>query len=280
VLEHLLMGSRLESMLMVLAVLVGLGWFTDSLFEWLTDIGTWLEGGTVEHWIPLHRVLAVGFFAALLIRLRALAEATRERFRPRIETMVAPPRARALILYLSALYEEQFDELAGAIDSLDGLDAFRARHGGLNWRMPIEAIAHHRAHLSRIVLVCSGDEPRRPGSASQRLLFEQLVKRCFPDCEFTIEVAEDDHRGADRGIDFNDIDAVVRLTDTAFERLVEKARIAPADILIDITGGSKLCSVAGSVVALAEGRRMQYVTGQYQVRVQDVSYVLLDDGDH
>ncbi|NKN34651.1 hypothetical protein [Marichromatium bheemlicum] len=285
VLDQLLIGGGRESMLMVLALLIGLGWFTDSLFEWVADVGTWIEGGAVEDWVPVHRVVAVCFFAAVVYRLRMLAEAARERFRPQVETIGAPPRARALILYLSNLKAEVFDGLATASASFDGVESFRKYaerediRRSMPWRMPIEAIAHHRTHLSRIVLICSQDEPDGPGSASQRPLFEQLVRRCFPGHAFTIECAEGGAQGDDPGVGFNDINALVRLTDIAFERLVEEARVAPADILIDITSGSKLCSVAGAVVALAEGRRVQYVNGQYQVQVQDVSYVL-DDGDH
>ncbi len=49
------------------------------------------------------------------------------------------------------------------------------------------------------------------------------------------------------------------------------------EILIDVTGGQKPNAVAATAVALAEGRRIQYVakdpgTGAYRVKVYDVTY--------
>lgn len=46
------------------------------------------------------------------------------------------------------------------------------------------------------------------------------------------------------------------------------------DILIDITSGKKVSTVAGAAVALAEDRQFQYVdTTDFRVRTYDITYL-------
>jgi hypothetical protein len=59
-----------------------------------------------------------------------------------------------------------------------------------------------------------------------------------------------------QGVDFEDPKELVDAVEAAHDLL--RARGIPSyDILIDVTGGQKPCTVAGAVVSLAEGRRFQ-----------------------
>ena len=44
-------------------------------------------------------------------------------------------------------------------------------------------------------------------------------------------------------------------------------------MIVDITGGQKVTTVAGAVISIIEGRRFQYVsTHDYKVRTYDIAY--------
>jgi hypothetical protein len=273
ILHHLLGGHSMLATIGVIAFLVTLGWFTDSLFEWLIDIGHVLEGGRVDHWLPAHRLIALGIFASELIILALLARKARRRYRPRVGSEPAPAPVRGLILFLSNLGPQQANELEQMADVLTSMDGFRAQHGALNWRMPLEAIAYHLSRLREVVVITS----RGPmGSASQYILFHRVAKRCFPGAGFRLRaIGELDSRYS-MGLDFEDVDRVSQATDDAYE-ILREGGLRQADILIDVTGGQKPNAVAATAVALAEGRQIQYVTcdrvtGECHLSVYDVTY--------
>ena len=77
-------------------------------------------------------------------------------------------------------------------------------------------------------------------------------------------------------MEFEDVDVVSQVTDDAYLDLL-RHRLPDAEILIDVTGGQKPNAVAATAVALAEGRRIQYVAcdregGECRVKVYDVTY--------
>jgi hypothetical protein len=84
VFQQLLGGHGVLTTFGVIALLAGLGWFTDALFEWIGDLGRWLEGGTVDDWMPAHRFIALAIFAVELAILWMLARGARHRYRPRV----------------------------------------------------------------------------------------------------------------------------------------------------------------------------------------------------
>lgn len=269
---HLLGGGQFRVVAWVVALLLGIGWITDSLFEWIIDVETALAGGTVANWWPLHRLLSLAYFAIIMTWLGVLTRGAQRRYRPRVGTDPAPPPVRGLVLFLSQLKPQEEATLRDALDGLTDLAGFRACCGRLNWRMPLEAIAFHQPRLRHAVLICS-----RLGSAEQLGLFRALVRRVFPDAAFVLhDVAELDMRYGG-GVPFDDVDAVSRATDDAVEFLLQQ-RLAITDVLIDVTGGQKTNAVAATAVALAEGRRIQYVAGNaetsepYGVTVYDVTY--------
>lgn len=268
---HLLGSGSLRVIAVVVALLVGIGWLSDSLFEWLTDLDTLAQGKAVENWWPIHRLVAVGLFTLELLALWWLARGARRRYRPRIEADARPAQARGLILFLSNLKDEQ--TVAAALSELTGIDDFRTRFADANWRMPLEALAYHLPRLERALVICS------PQSIRQWSLFRDLSARLFPNADLVLCEIGSLHpqdRQYQGGLSFEDLATVARATDDALADLMD-AGLPLADILIDITGGLKPNAVAATAVALAEGRRIQYVSGPhgpepYRVTVYDVTY--------
>jgi hypothetical protein len=281
VVQHLLGSGDLRIILMGVALLVGLGWFSDSGFEWLIDAGAALRGEAIAEWWPLHRVVSVVFFLGVLLALYGFAANARKRYRPRVGIDSTPAPVRGLILYLSHLDEQKAEALSAALPGLDGLAAFRQDFGGVNWRMPIEAMAYHLPRLEHVVLICSRahrhvDGRPHSGSIAQRKLFRALTSRLFPTAGITLRdaAALDSRFGC--GLDFEDVEMLSQATDAAFADLMTRG-LRVDDILIDVTGGQKPNAIAGTAVALAEGRRIQYVSGRtedgvYRVTVYDVTY--------
>ena len=276
ILLHLLGGGDLRALVLVVAVLVSMGWLTDSLFEWMSDVGDYLHGRPVADWFPLHRLVSVGSFGLLLGWLLVLAAGARKRYRPRVGKDEQPAQARGLILFLSSLIvdeSKQLDQpkaLREKLKQLDGIEAFRAHFGRLNWRMPLEAIAYHLPRLDHVIVICSQGEL---GSAKQLPLFRELCGRVFAAERFHLKDAGELDSRFGHGLSFEDVDTVSRATDHAFQWLLDQG-IAVSDILIDITGGQKPNAAAATAVALAEGRRIEYVTFDYRVTVYDVTYDL------
>jgi hypothetical protein len=268
VVTHLLGSKRVPTMASVVLILMAIGWTGDSLFEWMTDFGAWLKCEPVADWWPWHRLAAVGLMAAIVGVLSWLAGKAEGHFRPKVRADDTPDQAEGLVLYLSALRVPDQQQIQAASPGLDGLDGFRRDFGKLSWRMPLEAIAYHLPRLRRVLVISSA---HADGSRNQFPLFEELVTRFFPEADLTVtDVAELDTRYGS-GLDFSDVEQVAAATDDAYVHLRE-AGMSAERILIDITGGLKTNSIAGAAVALAEGRRIQYVTSDYDVLVYDVSY--------
>ncbi len=281
VIRHLLGSGDAWVVGAMVALLVGLGWFTDSLFEWLADFETWFAGGVVQNWWPLHRLIAVGFFLSVLAVLGLLAQGARRLYRPRVASEPAPAAVHGLILFLSNLRAADAEAIKAALGDIRGIGDFRDRFGGLNWRMPLEAIAYHLSRLQHVLVICSRTERRStgpdvPGSSEQLRLFRELVQRTFPGAAFALRDSAQLDTRYTGGLDFEDVDAVSQVTDDAYADLVRRG-LPNAEILIDVTGGQKPNAVAATAVALAEGRRIQYVAcerggGECRVKVYDVTY--------
>jgi hypothetical protein len=261
--------------------LVSLGWFTDSLFEWMTAADHWLVGWAIEPWMPLHRIVGVLLFPLLVLVLYRRARGARDDIQARIVVETEPYPVQGLILYLSNLRPDQIEQLEQAMREPLDLDALCKTLGSLNWYMPFRAIDFHKSRLRHVIAICSADEQSkdgeiRYGSASQFDQFAQLLERLLPEHRFSLlnasELPDDETAKHPKGIDFEAADVVSDVTNAAFRYLRAQGLPLP-EILIDITGGQKPNAVAGTAIALAEGRRIQYVSlKDYRVKVYDVTY--------
>jgi hypothetical protein len=192
-----------------------------------------------------------------------------------------------LVLFLSPLDEEKLTRVRarveGPVGSLESAED-RARVEG-PWRMPLEALAFHvfegSSHLKEVVIVDSAGEK---GSHAQLDDFRALLDRLWPGRE------DDRYPGLDglvrvralsailddrpEGVDVFELESLVRDLDRLFHRWVEEG-LHRKKVVFDITSGPKLASVAGASVALATGRRFQYVdTHDYRVHLYDPAYDL------
>jgi hypothetical protein len=264
ILSHSLGSGRLWPAVVAVLLVTSLSWLGNSLYELLQ----WLDGQPLSGWI--HLAFGLAGFPVLLVVLTGQARQVRQQLHPTVYEDDQPRRVRGLVLYLSVMRPEDCQVLRDACR--DGLDlaAFRERFPRVNWRMPVEAIAYHAERLEELVVIPSAGET---GSAAQMDLFRALLDRLFPAARFecrAIDLIPGNHPA---GLDFEThTEHLARATNDAYEFLRGKG-FKPLDILIDVTGGLKPTTVVGCAVALAEGRRMQYVSTQdYRIRVYDVSY--------
>jgi len=179
-----------------------------------------------------------------------------------------------LVLFLSPPYAGRPEEaekeallhsLQGAEVNLQKPDWCPSLLTNSPWHMPLEAIAHHarlakasgKQLLSVHVIVSHQTNEYVE-------LFRQLVERGLGQDKLLIP--------APRAINFEDFHEVSEAVNDVIKELK-----ATADdrFLMDITGGSKICSVVAAALCFEEGRRVQYVHGQagYRVAEYDLRYL-------
>jgi hypothetical protein len=252
-LVHLLGSPQMVVVLLAVALLVSLGWFADSLFALLDAL---LQGAIrgdrpPSPWVTLFLALP---FLGLAVWLLRKAHTARTDLAFRVTAEPNPPSCSGLILFLSPPFsdEERLANLAieGALGDPDTLARIRGP-----WRMPLEALAYHRRTLKEVVVVYSEEKNQEKND------FLDLVRKLWPNPTANICTHSDilgDHQG---GVDFYNLEVMVDVTDRLFGHLQRERRLKPRDILIDITGGPKIASAAGAMVALVQWRRFQYVLG-------------------
>jgi hypothetical protein len=76
-----------------------------------------------------------------------------------------------------------------------------------------------------------------------------------------------------QGVDFESASELKDAMRAVFAAL-RKRRLRDSDILVDITGGSKVASVVGAVFSLGKDQRFQYVSQHdYRVIPYNVTYI-------
>ena len=278
---------------MGLLVATAVHWFaamTHDMFEHCMRHGWVWNGGDVATLVVL---LAIIGSAAYLIHRLASQSLT-------VLQISETRRHPALLLFLSqavraenlvdesgeesavwAEFKEQFgplvDEFAHSLrDGVSPQDAgliFRQN----SWCMPMVAVAHHAAvkghgePLQCVVAIGSADSggTRRNGTWRQAAFFQEMLKRLFAEwgrpesCPKMLIPFE-------RGIDFYNLYSLSKAVTRCYHLLAEHGIANP---LVDITGGTKECSIAGAALALEPGRLFQYVSTEDRVvRQYDLSY--------
>ena len=141
------------------------------------------------------------------------------------------------------------------------------------WRMSLEAITLHLGRLKHVAVICSANAPdKQDGTWQQFDDFSELVQHLAGE---KIDMFDASKRlfNNDEGVDYEDADALIRLVNHCFLYFHDEHYLATPDILVDITGGTKLATASGATVALAEGRRFQYVsTRDYSKRIYNITY--------
>jgi len=254
---------------LLLLLLVLFAWFTNTSYTLLLSLGDSAQlKAELGKWTTWVALLA---FPAAFAGLWWFAGRASDGIRV-VVTQHSPERVRGLILFLSHpgrnpnTLQQQLEQVPadpGAL--LESLD----RH---SWRMPLTAIDYHRSRLEKLVVIASADigsgDKLDPGSWRHLDLFKKAVTRLGLAPDSLIILPQD----FPRGVGFENAGDLVEAVDQAYAQLQELG-IRDREVLIDITGGQKICTVAGAAGALADNRLFQYVsTHDYSVHSYDVSY--------
>lgn len=253
-------------LLLVVALLVAFDGFSTVVWS---IAGRLLDRSFSDAWteVTTHKVQVLLFPIVLTMLYAAARRVSSQRIR--VVPDNTPAKVRALVIFLSPMTPrdralvEQLPTRGADIEE----DATRCEFQG-PWRMPVEAIAFHRPRLTHVVVIPSADGgavggPPETGTVHEMDTFRSMIKALTAD---RVAVLASD------AVDFEDVTSLVAAVERAYALLAD-AGIGSADILVDVTGGSKLATTAGAIVSLDEGRRYQYVSRRdYRVRAFDVRY--------
>ena len=163
-------------------------------------------------------------------------------------------------------------------------DGVKQHFAGHNWAMPILAIstAFAKGELKHVVVIGSADSlnPQNP---------EKLIDGSWRHAHFfcdTVSSRMSAHRPAFQvwplpqpnrlpGVDFNSFPALETAVDDIYVFLKGKAAQRTA---IDLTGGTKICTIVGLMHSLEPGRNAMYVTNNLKVEAYDFRYTAPDEG--
>ena len=174
-------------------------------------------------------------------------------------------------------YSKNMDSLSGpfcgpALFASDFLN-------GVNWKMSLSAINHHLLDatldrgLAYIVVITSADAPNkdgdRKGSTNTFPFFRKLVLRLWPGNLPAPEIIE----VTPGGVPFDNAADISRAVANA-KRILAQTNLAPSDYVIDVTGGTALCSVVGAALSFEGDKVFQYIPPtQINVLEYDIRYV-------
>jgi hypothetical protein len=266
---HVFGGDSLLAISGAILFLLSIGWFADSLAELVHSAVESLTGR------PVYGSLATLILSAASISL-ILWHAWKATHDVHFDLRQIPaPKVKALIFYLSLPTREQIDAVA-LIEGDLADRTFRERFGKNPLRIALEAIAHHLPKLETVVLLDSKEQdarsPGQGGSYELRAEFVSLLRRWGLPESVTLRYAEEFDPEKKSGIDFLIMQEVFEVTRKAYATL-EKDGLPPEEILIDITGGTKITTYAGASVAIGERRSFQYVhTHTYEVLACNPEY--------
>jgi hypothetical protein len=261
-------NSHRWQVIVVVIVLLGLFDFSkDFLMEWWKD--TKLP--------PLYRAIPLPVFVVALWWSVRAARETLARVVPKIEQRHATGGHGALVLFLSPVGQDRdtVGQLMAGREPVT-VDSVRSKLKG-SWRMPIEAIAHQGTPL-KVAVICSADTVKQTGDIDQGTyrdnqfgVFQQLVDHIWGE-DVKVVDATAGYAGMQRGVDFEKGADLVQVIEKTYQCLYRDDFDDQA-IILDVTGGSKICSATGAAVSQAEGRQIQYVsTRDYTVQEYDMTY--------
>lgn len=272
---------NLTVVLSIVLLLILLDFFSSAVHQAITQ-GLPSTGAAWIVWS-----IQIAAFPAWLLLLWVRARKASRRVHTHIEEHTSPRSVKALVLFLSTKGRGQDDALIEKLVKEGGEitdDALREKFQG-PWRMPLEAVAYHLRikKLEKVVVIQSKQ------SADCVQEFKSLIQSLSRD--YTSESGKplevlitSDMDGLDACIDAEQkkkhngrfpVDSV------SFENATDQSTLLNAvldwltfsqdvpfdEIMIDVTGGKKVSSVVGAVVALGKDWSVEYVsTSDYRVK--------------
>jgi len=220
---------------------ISLSWLSDGLSDILRDY--------IHQPFSVAQVLA-GFLGIALLSFLIKKELDKAKDLEIDVKFVDADKTKILILFLSNLYiqnkKKEGNKNKEEITKIKTFDDLK--NDKVNWEMPLIAIKHHLPVLKRVIVICSEK------SFEEFDMFKKLVRRLFPDYEFSCERYE-------KPINFENIEEVYNTLKKIHKEIKSSQHIREKDITIDITGGTKIVSIAGSIFTLeVEDRKIQYIS--------------------
>jgi len=141
-----------------------------------------------------------------------------------------------------------------------------------NWRQPLFCINHFLKKGRRIDLyIFCSSESRNELEHFSRIVSHLYKGELLQIKSFTKLLSEKTGNNVEeKGIDFNNLkdisyylDEAVRFLESSFDK---------SEIVLDVTSGTKLVSVASAIVSFAQGRSFVYTTNEGEVKVGFAQY--------
>lgn len=260
-------STQWSVVILALLLLLLFSWFTDQLWD-VISARKWPDVTQWSALIAFPLSLAVLLYYARSVAKAVVPDVACERVDQNSVQKVA-----CLILFLSPPSKDSESVQHWTSDAnLKGcLSSCLGKMQG-PWRMPFEGIALHSGRLKHIAVICSADlQDSQDGTWRHFETFRKLARHLLGTDD--VDVFNAGARLLDKaGVDFEDAAILVQLVNEVYRHFRELG-FKEADILVDITGGQKVPTIAGAAIAMAEGRRFQYVsTRDYKVRLYDVTY--------
>lgn len=235
----------IRGILILLTIVLTFSWFPDGLGALLAI--AFDKDETFKYSVLIQTIVPLLILSGVSLYLRH----NKHNFIMPIDIHVDDAKeAKVLILFLSSNRAVQDALKVSSIEEL----------GINNFRMPITAINYHKNKLKKVVVVCSKD------SESNFDDFVVCVKNILKDFD-TSKILK--HTSI---INFEDAEQVYKLLENQYSKLKEE-KIREKEIIIDVTGGQKIISIASCIFALPNDREIQYVsTTDYKVKSYDIRY--------
>jgi len=240
-----------------------LSWKSLLVFVFIIIIAGWLpEGLASTLGIFLHKeVLALSQLIisfAILTSLFIYAKKSIEkdaRYRV-VQVDKKAQNFRTMIMFLS---EEDKENLL-AYKNIHSLDDLLKGHKRYRWEMPVRGIMEHIDSLLKVYVICS------PTSEDNFADFQELLQRLFNNLDVI-------NGGQANFYSLRDVNGLI-------EKIYEKERtegIKEEEIVVDITSGTKITSIAGCASTITyPNRYFQYVTSSDPKEVKVFNMDLID----
>ncbi len=253
-------GTKWQTWFVVFVFLSILTTATDQISELARSslVGAWM-------------LVPFGVLAVVSGLLYRVSRSAARQLVPRADVENSPRPVKVLILFLSPPGNlDDYKKISGKLDD----PTLGRKFGTLRWRMPIAAIQHHISRLERVIVMASSGNC---GTFGHVKAFEGLVAALLPRGHTLRIETSGEYLGlqAYKGVDFEDPKELIDELGRIYAKLRDD-RVKEHDILIDVTGGTKVnTSAAVAFASLVPDRAFQYVsTNTYQVKSFDVTWDL------
>jgi len=187
-----------------------------------------------------------------------------------------PEKVHGLIVFLSNPDEKNKKEIKKMIERAKTVNFFEEEYveplTNSRWRMALESIKYHYPVLEKIIVIPSADSGKSgevlPGSHNDLSDFVDLVYWLVGKDKLEVSGLI----SYDKGVDYEDLGELTKAAEEAFNILKDRYKLNESEILIDVTSGTKIATIAGSIVALGGRRKIQYVSNSYSINTYDVEY--------